>query len=67
MSTTYSEEKLIENVRTHTSLYDVFSVDYKDQNVRKEAWKEIGEVLQMPDKYILYYYIIFPTMHIVAR
>lgn len=44
-----------------------FSADYKDQNVRKEAWKVIGDVLQMPGKYILYYYIIFPTMHIVAR
>ncbi|KAL4126668.1 hypothetical protein QTP88_010877 [Uroleucon formosanum] len=43
MSATYSEENLIENVRAHTSLYDIFSEDYRDQNVRKEAWEEIGD------------------------
>ncbi|KAL4089393.1 hypothetical protein QTP88_024436 [Uroleucon formosanum] len=41
------EESLIENVREHKSLYDVFSADYKDQNIRKEAWEEIGTNLQM--------------------
>lgn len=45
MASACSEENLIENVRTHTSLYDVFSVDYKNQNIRKEAWQEIGEAL----------------------
>lgn len=39
---TYNEENLIEHVRAHTSLYDVFSSEYKDQNIRKEAWEEIG-------------------------
>lgn len=34
---TLSEEKLIENIRTHTSLYDIFSADYIDQNVCKET------------------------------
>ncbi|XP_025203853.1 transcription factor Adf-1-like [Melanaphis sacchari] len=48
MSATYSEENLIENVRAHTSLYDMFSEDYRDQNVRKEAWVEIGDALKIP-------------------
>ncbi|XP_050064846.1 transcription factor Adf-1-like [Aphis gossypii] len=42
------EELLIENVREHKSLYDIFSVDYKDNSIRKEAWEEIGANLQMP-------------------
>lgn len=44
------EENLIENVRLHKSLYDIFSTDYKDQHIRKEAWEEIGDNLQMPGK-----------------
>jgi len=44
------EELLIENVREHKSLYDIFSVDYKDNNIRKEAWEEIGANLQMSGK-----------------
>lgn len=40
------EESLIENVREHKSLY-IFSVDFKDNNIRKEAWEEIGANLQM--------------------
>lgn len=44
------EENLIDNVRRHKSLYDVFSMDYKDQNIQKEAWEEIGLNLQMSGK-----------------
>lgn len=47
---TYNEDNLIENVRAHKSLYDVFSIDYKDQNIRKEAWEEIGRNLKMSGK-----------------
>jgi len=41
------EESLIENVREHKALYDIFSVNYKDNNIRKEAWEGIGANLQM--------------------
>lgn len=62
MSATYSEENLIENVRAHTSLYDIFSEDYRDQNVRKEAWEEIGDALKISRKYyiiiLLYNFVI---------
>lgn len=44
------EESLIEHVREHKSLYDVFCAEYKDQNIRKEAWEEIGTNLQMSGK-----------------
>lgn len=32
----YNEEKLIESVRVNESLYDVFSINYKDQIILKE-------------------------------
>jgi len=48
------EELLIENVRENKSLYDVFSADYKDQNIRREAWEEIGKNLQMSGKILIF-------------
>jgi hypothetical protein len=44
------DESLIENFRKHKSLYDIFSVNYKDNNIRKEAWEEISANLQMSGK-----------------
>jgi len=57
MSSTYSEENLIENVRAHPSLYDIFLVEYKDHNVRREAWQEIGDALNTPGKYFIIIFI----------
>ncbi|XP_025417175.1 uncharacterized protein LOC112688277 [Sipha flava] len=45
----FEEESLIENIREHKSLYDIFSVDYKDNNIHEEAWEEIGANLQISD------------------
>jgi hypothetical protein len=46
----FEEESLIENIREHKSLYDIFSVDYKDNNIHEEAWEEIGANLQISGK-----------------
>lgn len=62
MSSTYSEENLIENVRAHTLLYDMFSEDYRDLNRKKEAWEEIGDALKIPGKYYVILFILFPKM-----
>jgi len=42
------EEKLIEQVRVHEVLYNCKLSSYRDQNIRQEAWEEIGRELQMP-------------------
>lgn len=38
-------ERLIELVQERTCIWDLSSEDYKDKNVKKEAWREICEEL----------------------
>ena len=44
---------VLENLRAHPSLYDIFLVKDKDHNVRREAWQEIGDALNTPSKYYI--------------
>nr|CAD7398976.1 unnamed protein product [Timema poppensis] len=41
------EEMLIEKVRSRAFLYDVKSGDYRDQEMRTNAWEEIGKELKI--------------------
>ncbi|XP_067001071.2 uncharacterized protein [Anabrus simplex] len=41
------EETLIELVRVHANLYDTGSINYRNQQMRHEAWEEIGKELKM--------------------
>ncbi|XP_050421614.1 transcription factor Adf-1-like [Adelges cooleyi] len=41
-------ELLIEKVRQHEVLYNVGSVNYRDQQIRQAAWEEIGKELKLP-------------------
>ena len=50
-----NEEELIKQVRKHSLLYDTNSPDYKNQAIRNEAWREIGEHMKLSSK--LYYEI----------
>jgi hypothetical protein len=46
------EEELIEHVRCRLLLYDPSKRDYRNQNVRKEAWDEIGEKIEISSQYM---------------
>ena len=41
------EEMLIEKVRQRTFLYDTKSPDYRDQQMRANAWEGIGKELKI--------------------
>jgi len=41
------DELLIEKVREHKALYDHGSTDYRDQQIRQNAWEEIGKELKI--------------------
>ena len=45
------EEMLIEKVRQRTFLYDTKSPDYRDQNMRANAWEGIGKELKIRRKF----------------
>ena len=42
---------LIEKVRQRTFLYDTKSPDYRDQNMRANAWEGIGKELKIKRKF----------------
>jgi hypothetical protein len=46
-----TEEILTEKVRQWTFLYDTRSPDYRDQNVRANAWEGIGKELKIKRKF----------------
>lgn len=41
-----NKELLIEKVRQYDFLYNQRSKNYRDQNMRHEAWEEIGKELK---------------------
>lgn len=41
------DKLLIEKVREHKALYDIGSTDYRDQQIRQNAWEEIGKELKI--------------------
>lgn len=43
-----NNEKLIEIVRSHISLYDLSTSEYSDANSKEKIWKEIGEEMKQP-------------------
>ncbi|CAH1115132.1 unnamed protein product [Psylliodes chrysocephalus] len=43
-----TDESLIENVQIHPILYNLKLPQYRDHNMRQEAWEEIGKELNMP-------------------
>lgn len=45
------DEILIEKVRLHECLYNTRSYNYRDQNMRNQAWEEIAQELGIPGKY----------------
>jgi hypothetical protein len=45
------EEMLIEKVRQRTFLYDTKSPDYRDKNMRANAWEGIGKELKIKRKF----------------
>lgn len=45
-----TDESLIENVQIHPILYNLKLPQYRDHNMRQEAWEEIGKELNMPGK-----------------
>lgn len=57
-------EILIEEVKQRQCLWKKSLEDYRNQNVRDNAWEQISEVLQRPGKYIIhiYNYIIILTI-----
>jgi hypothetical protein len=46
------EEELIEHVRCRPLPYDASNREYRNQNVRKEAWDEIGEKFEILSQYM---------------
>jgi hypothetical protein len=48
------EEMLIEKVHQRTFLYDTKSPDYRDQQMRANAWEEIGKELNMKRKFYVF-------------
>jgi hypothetical protein len=45
------EETLIEKVRQRSFLYDTKSPDYRDQQIRANAWEGIGKVFKIKRKF----------------
>lgn len=45
--------RLINEVREHETLYNIFDAKHKNVSVRNEAWEAIGEALHLPG--ILYF------------
>lgn len=43
-----NNEKLIEIVRGHISLYDLSTSEYSDANSKEKIWKEIGKEMKQP-------------------
>lgn len=46
------EKILIEKVKQHEVLYNQVAPNYRDPNVRQEAWEEIGKELEITGKNI---------------
>lgn len=46
--------KLIEIVRSHSSLYDLSDPKYSDVTHKEKLWKVIDEELNQPGNYLLY-------------
>jgi len=47
-------EKLIEIVRSHSSLYDLSDTKYSDATHKDKLWKFIGEELNQPGNYVFF-------------
>lgn len=43
---------LIEKVRSRVFLYDIKSSDYRDHEMRTNAWEEIGKELKIRRKFL---------------
>jgi hypothetical protein len=56
------EEELIEHVWCRLLLYDPSDQEYRNQNVWKEAWDEIGENFEISSQYKLIIMIIFNNL-----
>jgi len=48
-----NNEKLIEIVRGHISLYDLSTSEYSDANSKEKIWKEIGKEMKQPGMLII--------------
>lgn len=46
-----ADEKLIDIVKGYKSLYDKLSPDYKNKQIRENAWKEISETMGQAGKW----------------
>lgn len=49
-----NSEKLIEIVRSHSSLYDLGDPKYSDATHKDKLWKTIGDELNQPGNYLFY-------------
>jgi hypothetical protein len=56
------EEELIEHVRCRPLLYDPSNREYRNKNVRKEAWDEIKEKIEISGQYKLILITIFNNL-----
>ena len=52
------EEEFIEHVEKFPLLYDPSEKDYRNKNVRNEAWKEIGGPLEISSNLHLFTYLL---------
>ena len=52
------KEELIEHVKKFPILYDQSEKDYRNKNVRNEAWEEIGGLLEISDNLHLFTYLL---------
>lgn len=49
------EKILIEKVREHEVLYNQVAPNYRDPNIRQEAWDAIGKELQITGMNLFFY------------
>ena len=52
------EEEFIENVKKFPILYDQSEKDYRNKNVRNEAWEDSGGLLEISDNLHLFTYLL---------
>ena len=51
--TEFHKELFIEEVRKYRCLWDLTSADYKDRNMKNNAWINIGVVFRKDSKWII--------------
>lgn len=52
-----TDKQLIELVERYSVLYNTEMIEYRDHNVRNNAWEEIAELMNTPGKFHLFNYL----------